>query len=98
MEGFRRAYKLRRDSWGFWEKRGRAVLLVPIVLVPLWMASLLLVFGHGIETRMIANADHELRHVVIFFWRTVRWVVSVSTSVTVLSALYPFGTRRKEHW
>ncbi len=89
MEGFRRAYKLRRDSWGFWEKRGRAVLLVPIVLVPLWLA---------IETWMIANADHELRHVVIFFWRMVRWVVSVATSVTVLSALYHFGTRRKEHW
>ncbi len=98
MEGFRRAYKIRRDSWGFWQKRARAMLLVPIVLVPLWLASLLLVFGHGIETWMIANADHELRQVVIFFWRMVRWVVSVTTSVTVLSALYHFGTRRKEHW
>ena len=28
MEGFRRAYKLRRDSWGFWQKRARALLLV----------------------------------------------------------------------
>lgn len=98
MEGFRRAYKIRRDSWGFWQKRARALLLVPIVLVPLCLASLLLVFGRGIETWMIAKADHELRHVVLFFWRLVRWVVSVATSVTVLSALYHFGTRRKEHW
>jgi membrane protein len=98
MEGFRRAYRERRDAWGFWDRRVRALLLVPIVLVPLWLASLLLVFGHGIETWMIANADHELRHVVIFFWRLVRWAVSVLTSVTVLSALYHFGTRRKEHW
>jgi membrane protein len=98
MEGFRRAYRMRRDYWGFWEKRARALLLVPIVLVPLCLASLLLVFGRGIETWMIANADHELRHVVIFFWRLVRWVVSVATSVTVLSALYHFGTRRNEHW
>jgi membrane protein len=98
MEGFRRAYELRRDSWGFWQKRVRAVMLVPIILIPLWLASLLLVFGHSIESWMIANADHELRHVVIFFWRLVRWAVSVLTSVTVLSALYHFGTRRKEHW
>lgn len=98
MEGFRRAYRTRRDGWGFWEKRLWALLLVPIVLVPLCLASLLLVFGRGIETWMIANADHELRHVVIFFWRLVRWILSVATSVTVVSALYHFGTRRKEHW
>lgn len=98
MEGFRRAYRIRRDGWGFWEKRVWALLLVPIVLVPLCLASLLLVFGRGIETWMIANSGHELRHVVIFFWRLVRWIVSVATSVTVLSALYHFGTRRKEHW
>jgi membrane protein len=98
MEGFRRAYTIRRDSWGFWQKRARALLLVPIVLVPLCLASLLLVFGRGIEQWMITNADHELRHVVIFFWRLVRWIVSVLTSLTVLSALYHFGTLRKEHW
>jgi membrane protein len=98
MEGFRRAYQARRDSWGFWQKRVRALLLVPIVLIPLWLASLLLVFGHQIEIWMISNADHELRHVVLFFWRMARWAVSVMTSVTVLSALYHFGTKVKEHW
>jgi membrane protein len=98
MEGFRRAYKVRRDAWGFWDKRARALLLVPIVLIPLCLASLLLVFGHGIETWMITNSDHELRLVVIFFWRMARWAVSVLTSVTVLAALYHFGTKRKENW
>jgi membrane protein len=98
MEGFRRAYQARRDSWGFWEKRARALMLVPIVLIPLWLASLLLVFGHEIEMWMVANANHELRYVVLFFWRMLRWTVSVITNVTVLSALYQFGTKRKEHW
>ena len=69
MEGFRRAYKIRRDSWGFWERRLRALALVPIVLLPLSLASLLLVFGHQIEGWIIVNADHELRHFVIVFWR-----------------------------
>jgi membrane protein len=98
MEGFRRAYRERRDSWGFWEKRIRALLLVPIVLLPLSLASLLLMFGHQIEQWMIIKAGHELRHLVLFLWRLARWTVAVTTAVTVLAALYHFGTRRREHW
>ena len=98
MEGFRRAYQLPRDEWGFWHKRIRALMLVPIVLVPLWLASLLLVFGHQIELWMIARADHELRYVVIFLWRLGRWALAVVTGTSVLAALYHFGTKRGEHW
>jgi membrane protein len=98
MEGFRRAYRLPADDWSFWGRRLRALLLVPIALVPLSLATLVVVFGHQIEAWMIENADHELRHVVLFFWRLVRWSVALATGITVLSALYHFGTRRKEHW
>jgi membrane protein len=98
MEGFRRAYKDRRDSWGFWERRLRAMMLVPIVLVPLSLASLLLVFGHQIELWMIDRAGHDLRLLVLVLWRMARWTVAVATGVTVLAALYHFGTKRKEHW
>jgi membrane protein len=28
----------------------------------------------------------------------VRWTIAVSTTVSVLTALYHFGTRREEHW
>jgi membrane protein len=98
MEGFRRAYRLPLDDWSFWGRRLRAMLLVPIALVPLSLATLVVVFGHQFEGWMIANSDHELRHIVLIFWRTVRWTLALLTSVTVLSALYHFGTRRKEHW
>ena len=98
MEGFRRAYRLPRDDWRFWERRLRALLLVPMVLVPLALATLLLMFGHTIEHWMVDNAVHELRHAVLFFWRMVRWAIALTTSITVLGALYHFGTRRKEHW
>jgi membrane protein len=98
MEGFRRAYRLSRSEWGFWERRLRALLLVPTVHIPLALATLLLVFGHQIEHWMVDNAAHELRHAVLFFWRMVRWAIAFTTSVTVLGALYHFGTRRKEHW
>jgi membrane protein len=98
MEGFRRAYRLPMGDWGFWGRRLRALLLVPIALVPLTLATLVVVFGHQIESWMIVRADHELRPVVLLFWRVVRWSTALVTSISVLSALYHFGTRRKEHW
>jgi membrane protein len=98
MDGFRRAYRQPRGNWGFWQRRLRALLLVPIVLVPLALATLVLVFGRQIEIWMIDNAGHELRHFVLILWRMVRWTIALVTSVSVLGALYHFGTRRKEHW
>lgn len=98
MEGFRRAYQLPLDNWGFWQRQLRALLLVPIVLVPLSLATLVLVFGRQIEAWMINNAGHELQNFVLFFWRMVRWAVALVTGVNVLGALYHFGTKRKEHW
>ena len=98
MEGFRRAYGLPVQAWSFWGRRLRALLLVPIALVPLSVATLVIVFGRQIELWMIDNAGHELRHVVLLFWRMVRWSIAMLTSATVLAALYHFGTRRTEHW
>jgi membrane protein len=98
MEGFRRAYRLPRSEWGFWERRLRALLLVPMVHAPLALATLVLVFGHQIEHWMVVNAAHDLHDAVLFFWRMVRWVVAMATSMTVLAALYHFGTKRKERW
>jgi membrane protein len=92
MEGFRRAYLLPQDHWGFWQRRLGALLLVPIVLVPLSVATLVLVFGRQIEAWMIDNSTHELHHFVLFFWRMVRWAIALVTSVSVLGALYHFGT------
>jgi membrane protein len=98
MEGFRRAYRIRRDAWSFWGRRFRALMLVPIALVPLALATMLVVFGHQIEAWMIENADHELRFIVIVFWRIARWSLALVTSAAVLTAVYHFGTKRTEHW
>ena len=76
MEGFRRAYRLPRNEWGFWERRIRALFLVFIVLVPLALATLLLVFGRAIELWMVLKSGHELRHVVLFMWRMARWTLA----------------------
>jgi membrane protein len=98
MEGFRRAYRLPAEAWGFWGRRIRAVLLLPISMVPLSVATLVIVFGHQIESWIVENAGHELRHLVLFFWRMVRWSIALLTTSSVLAVLYHFGTRKKEHW
>ena len=98
MEGFRRADDLPLEDWGFWDRRLRAFLLVPIAMVPLTVATLLVVFGHQIELWMIDNSEHELHHFVLVFWRLARWSIAVVASLVVLTALYHFGTRRKENW
>ena len=98
MEGFRRAYRLSRDAWSFGERRARALFLIFIALVPMALATLIIIFGRQIEAWMISNSRHELRHIVLFLWRMARWAVALVTSITVLSALYHFGTRTREHW
>jgi membrane protein len=98
MEGFRRAYELPAGGWRFWDKRLRAVMLLPIALLPLSVATLVIVFGHQIEMWMIDNAGHDLQSIVVLLWRLGRWSLAMVTSVAVLTVLYHFGTRRKESW
>ncbi len=80
---FRRAYRLPRDDWGFWKRRLQALLLMPIVLVPLSLATVVIVFGHQFELWMVDNAGHEMRAIVLFFWRMVRWAIAFGTGITV---------------
>ncbi len=98
MEGFRRAYRLPYNDWGFWQRRVRAIMLVPISLLPLAAATLVLMFGSQIEAWMIAYSVHELHDAVLVLWRLARWAVALVTSVAVLTVLYHFGTKRTERW
>jgi len=98
LEGFRRAYELPRNVWGFWFTRAIALALIPVCIVPLACATVLIAFGHQIEGWMIANSDHELQGYVVFAWRLGRWAMAFATGVTVLSTIYHFGTPRTQHW
>ncbi len=98
MEGFRRAYRLPHGTWNFWRERVVAFSLIPITLVPMFFATLMIVFGHQIERWMIDNADHSFRLYVLFLWRLVRWVIAMFTSVAVLAVIYHFGTPKTQNW
>jgi membrane protein len=96
MEGFRRAYRLPRGTWGIWRERLVALLLVPGTMVPMAAATIFLAFGHSIERWMIENSDHELRFYVIVLWRLIRWAIALLASVVSLAVIYHFGVPRQK--
>lgn len=98
MEGFRRAYRLRRGEWSFWKERIVALALIPGTLVPMIFATVLVAFGHSIERWMIENSNLDLRFYVIVLWRVLRWLIATVTSVAVLGVIYHFGTPGKRPW
>jgi len=97
MDGFRRAYRLPRGVWGFWQERVAAALLVPGTMIPMAAATAFLTFGHFIENWMVQNSDHELRFWVIVFWRLIRWTIALAASVLSLALIYHFGIPRHKH-
>jgi len=97
MEGFRRAYRLPRGLWNFWQERLAAILLVPGTMLPMATATAFLTFGHFIERWMIDASAHELTIYVIVFWRLIRWGIALMASVMSLVLIYHFGIPRHKH-
>lgn len=95
MEGFRRAYRLPRNTWGFWQERLVALLLVPVTMVPMAAATLFLAFGHSIERWMIANSTHEWRLYLILLWRFFRWAIALLASIVCIAMIYHYGVPRQ---
>ena len=98
MECSRRAYKLPVGLWSFQRQRAIALLLVPLSLFPLMLASLFVVFGHQIELWMIYMAGHDLRSYLLLLWRVARWCMALVTSVAVIATIYHMGTPRTQSW
>ena len=98
MEGIRRAYQLPDDCWTFWQRRMRALLLVPLSLVPLVAASLLVVFGHWITMWLAQYVPVELRLAVFLLAFAIRWTVALTGSVGLIALLYHMGTPKRQSW
>src|SRR2546423_2095167 len=52
MDGFRRAYGIQTNPWGFWYERAMAFLLIPLSLLPMAFATVLVAFGNQVENWM----------------------------------------------
>ena len=103
MEGFRRAYLLTDECWGtglagqlrrwLW-----SFILVPIALVPLAVASLLIVFGHLLLAELSRFVAMDRLPEFYVTANLIRWSFSLSVTAAVLAAIYRFGIPVRPRW
>ena len=98
MEGIRRAYRLPPDCWTFLGRRVRAFALVPLSLVPLAIASMLVVFGHFITTWIALHVMPSARTPVYIIALVIRWIVALASSVCLIALIYNMGTPLRQAW
>ena len=95
MEGFRRAHGLPVLRGSFLRRRGRALALVPLSLVPMATASALVVFGHLLTHWLARELPVELRSSFLVLTLLLRWVVALAGSTGILAVIYHLGTDLK---
>ena len=91
MEGFRRAFNIPANRWGFWSRRWRSFALVPIALVPLTVASVMVIFGHFASEWIAGTLGAGVRGTVFLVAFLVRWTVALTASIGVIAVIYHMG-------
>jgi membrane protein len=91
MEGFRRARHLPMRGWTFWQRRRRAFELVPLSLVPLAVASMLVVFGHTVTAWIAPTIGPDARASIYAIALLIRWGVALGASVGLIALIYHLG-------
>jgi len=97
MEGFRRAHNLPLPKRSFWSRRGRALALVPLSLIPMTLASMLVVFGHLITVWIAGAVSPEIRTSVYVFALILRWTMALTGSIGIIAVIYHLGTDLSTH-
>jgi membrane protein len=97
MEGFRRAYELPLTPGSFWSRRGRALALVPLSLLPMTVASVLVVFGHVMTDWLAGEVTPSLRVLVLVLAFGLRWTIALAGSVGIIGVIYHLGTDLSTH-
>jgi membrane protein len=97
MEGFRRAYDLPLVRGSFWPRRVRSLALVPLSLLPMSVASMLVVFGHLITHWIAGEVTPSLRMTVYVIAFLVRWAIALLGSVGIIAVIYHLGTDLTTH-
>ncbi len=98
MEGLRRAHGLPDNCWTFWSRRARALVLVPLSLVPMAVASAMVIFGHILIAWMTHYVAPEVRGSVFVIAFALRWLIAFIGSVGLIALLYHMGTPVRQPW
>jgi membrane protein len=91
MEGVRRAYGLPADAWRGFGRRRRALLLVPLSLLPLLLATIVVVFGRFLAEWAAAFLTPAVQPAFVALSLAVRWIISLAGVVGLTASIYHFG-------
>jgi membrane protein len=94
MQGLHRAAGVPAGCWSFWQRRGRALLLVPLSLMPLAVASVLVVFGRLITEWLAEHLGDEVKPAFFGISFAVRWSISLAGVVGLTALIYHMGVPR----
>ena len=105
MEGFRRAHELPLVRGNFLRRRGRALALVPLSLLPMAAASALVVFGNVLARWLAGEMPPAMQGPFLVLALLLRWAVALAGSTGILAVIYHLGTdpqvqihKRLEPW
>ncbi len=99
MEGLRRAHGLSVECWpSWWQRRQRALLLVPVSLLPLALSSLLVVFGHVLALEVATLVAPWLRPELVLLAELMRWGMALAGSAGLIAVLYKLGLPERQRW
>ncbi len=98
MEGVRRANELPVNCWTFLQRRLRALLLVPLSLVPFTIASILVVFGHFFTQWLATHIVPSAQTPIFLIALLLRWSIALAGSVGIIGLIYHMGTPMEQSW
>ncbi len=98
MEGLARAEGVGGEVWSFGQRRVRALLLVPLSLVPLLLATVLVMFGQFLAAWLAGTLPVEARAGFMAGALLVRWVLALGGVAGVTALIYHLGVERRGHW
>src|SRR5579864_3002652 len=97
MDGFRRCYELPK-VWGLVKERMISLALVILAGIPLTFATILVAFGSRIELAILSYLDRDLGVFVLLMWMFIRWLIAITTSVSVIALIYHNAVPRTQPW
>ena len=92
LDGLHRALGVPGDVWTFPQKRLRAFLLVPLALLPLLLATVLVVFGQWMTKWTAAHLFTLVRPAFFEIALAVRWIVALAGVAGLTAMIYHLGT------
>ena len=102
MEGFHAAYRIPRTR-SFLHETGLAIALVLLSVIPIVVASVLIVFGSEIEQQVMKFLSVDpILNPVAGLWellsRLARYLVAFLAVSGITASLYYYGPYRKQRW